>query len=279
MITKYYLLFESTLLVLWGLGFPDQSLQRSREALSLAHEREQPYTLVLALNFTNILFLRRREPERVQQGAEQQIALATKYGLDTWSINGRIFKSWARNLPRNLQRNLQKQNLPDGNQENDNQQDGNQNDAAYIKHGLETRIVTGGELTLPFWLSILAEVYIQHGQLPEALHELDTALSIMNRTGDCEWAAELFRLKGAVLYAQHQVQDAEACYQQALTIARQQQAKMLELRASIDLAGLWWKQGKANAAYTPLASVYEWYQEGVDTADLQNAKLLLTELD
>ena len=71
---------------------------------------------------------------------------------------------------------------------------------------------------------------------------------------------------------------AEACFQQALALARRQQAKSLELRAAMSLARLWQRQGKRAEAHTLLAEVYGWFTEGFDTADLQEARALLETL-
>jgi predicted ATPase len=93
-------------------------------------------------------------------------------------------------------------------------------------------------------------------------------------------AAELSRLQGALLLQQAvpDAAQAEACFQQALAIARQQQAKSWELRAATSLARLWQSQGKRAEAHALLAPIYGWFTEGFDTADLQDAKALLEEL-
>ena len=92
------------------------------------------------------------------------------------------------------------------------------------------------------------------------------------------YEAELYRLKGALLLQQAvpDAAQAEACFHQALDVARQQQAKSWELRAATSLARLW--QSQAPEAHALLAPVYEWFTEGFDTADLQEAKTLLQEL-
>ena len=94
------------------------------------------------------------------------------------------------------------------------------------------------------------------------------------------WEAELYRLRGALLLQRSapQPEEAEACFQQALTIARRQQAKSLELRAAMSLSQLWQQQGKRAEAYALLAPIYGWFTEGFGTADLQEAKVLLDEL-
>ena len=102
----------------------------------------------------------------------------------------------------------------------------------------------------------------------------------MDNTGLRYYAAELSRLKGALLLQQAvpDAAQAEACFQQALDVARQQQAKSWELRAATSLARLWRQQGKRAEAHALLAPIYGWFTEGFDTADLQEAKALLEEL-
>src|SRR5262249_29370311 len=94
------------------------------------------------------------------------------------------------------------------------------------------------------------------------------------------WEAEVCRLRGVLLLRQPGTPpaEAEACFQQALDVARRQQAKSLELRAAMSLARLRQQQGKRTAAYELLAPVYGWVTEGVDTADLQEARALLEAL-
>ena len=104
----------------------------------------------------------------------------------------------------------------------------------------------------------------------------------MHKTGERYYEAELHRLKGKLLLAQagtgHQWCKAEASFQQALDVACHQQAKSLELRAAISLTRLWQQQGKCVAARALLAPIFEWFIEGFDTADLQEAKALLGQL-
>jgi predicted ATPase len=99
----------------------------------------------------------------------------------------------------------------------------------------------------------------------------------VDKTGERIYAAELHRLKGELLLQQTapEVSQAETCFQQALDIARWQQAKSCELRAAMSLSRLWQQQGKRQEAQALLAEVYNWFTEGFDTADLQEAKALL----
>ena len=128
----------------------------------------------------------------------------------------------------------------------------------------------------------MAEAYGSIGQPAEGLSLLAEALTTVDRTGERGWEAELHRLQGEILRARagesQQVQEAEACFQQALAIARHQQAKSWELRAAMSLSRLWQQQGKRAEAYELLAPIYSWFTEGFDTADLQEAQALLAEL-
>jgi predicted ATPase len=145
---------------------------------------------------------------------------------------------------------------------------------------------------------------------------LAEALAVVDKTGERVYEAELYRLKGELLLAQeghrlqaeglrekaevprrvgiahrkvyiveaepvggaHPTREAEACFLKAIDIARKQQAKALELRATVSLARLWQKQGKQKQARKLLADIYGWFTEGFDTKDLQEAKVLLLEL-
>ena len=106
------------------------------------------------------------------------------------------------------------------------------------------------------------------------------ALTLVDNTGERWYEPELHRLKGALLLQQsadHHA-EAQACFQQALDLARSLQAKSWELRAATSLARLWQQLGKCDEAYQLLAVVYDWFTEGFDTADLQEAKALLDDL-
>ena len=163
----------------------------------------------------------------------------------------------------------------------------------------------------PYYVACLAEAYEQGEQAEEGLNMLAEALARMDNTEEREYEAELYRLKGQLTLQAHtslnQVSDkskpsqsksedpqhaapsiqdltpstqaeAEACFHKAIEIARKQQAKSLELRAAMSLARLWQRQGKRQQAYELLTPVYNWFTEGFDTKDLQEAKALLEDL-
>ena len=127
-----------------------------------------------------------------------------------------------------------------------------------------------------YYLALLAEASAQVGQTAEGLQALAEALATVATSTARWWEAELYRLRGELLlqHAVAQPEEAEACFQQALAVARRQQAKSLELRAAMSLARLWQGQGKRAEAHALRAEVYGWFTEGFDTPDLQEARAL-----
>jgi predicted ATPase len=252
---------------LWCLGYPDQALQRSREALTLAQELAQPFSLTQAQSFAAWLHQFRREGLLTQQQAEAAMTSATELGFPAWLGHGLILHGWASAA-----------------------QGQGAEGIAQIHQGLSTRQTTGADLARPYWLALLAEVYGEAGQAEEGLSVLSEAFIVVRRNGERWWEAELYRLKGELLLRQAAglsavpeaerllTTEAEAAFRQALEIARRQHAKSLDLRAAMSLARLWQRQGKRADAYDLLAPIYGWFTEGFDTADLQEAKALLDAL-
>jgi predicted ATPase len=135
-------------------------------------------------------------------------------------------------------------------------------------------------LVWPLYLALLAEAYGKVGQAEAGLTTVAEALAILDKSDERMWEAELHRLKGELLLQQmaSHAPQAEACFRQALAVARRQQAKSWELRAAMSLSRLWQRQGKRGEARELLAPIYDWFTEGFDTADLQEAKALLDAL-
>jgi predicted ATPase len=129
-------------------------------------------------------------------------------------------------------------------------------------------------------LALLTEAYGKMGQAAAGLRVLAEALATIRTTGERWYEAALHRLQGELLLrqARSQAPQAERCFHQAITLARQQQAKSLELQATTSLSRLWQQQGKRAAAYDLLAPVYGWFTEGLDTPLLQEARMLLQAL-
>jgi predicted ATPase len=247
----------SAALVLWMRGYPSQALQRSREAIALAQELSHSYSLALALSWTAVCHQYRREGQAAQERAEAGIALATEQGFAEYLARGTILRGWA----------LAEQG---------------QNEAgiAQMRQGLGAHQATGTGVSRPHYLALLAEAYGKGGQTEEGLRVLAEALAQVDHTGERYYEEEVYRLKGELLLRQAvpDAPQAEVCFQQALAVARRQQAKSWELRAARSLARLWQQQGKRTEAHQLLAEVYGWFTEGFDTPDLQEARALLDAL-
>ena len=132
----------------------------------------------------------------------------------------------------------------------------------------------------PVSLSLLAKCYADLGQLDDARLSIDEAKSVIERTGETWFEAHVHRIAGEIALKSPQpaVAAAEVHFKEALSIARQQQAKSWELRAAASMARLWRDQGKPEQARELLAPIYGWFTEGFDTLDLRQAKALLEEL-
>jgi adenylate cyclase len=125
---------------------------------------------------------------------------------------------------------------------------------------------------------MLAEAHTRVGQIEEGLSLVAEALALMGKTGERTFEAVLYVLKGWLLFFKGDPAAAEACFQQAIDIARRRSAKSGELLAVTSLSRLWQMQGKKDEARQMLAEIYGWFTEGFDTKGLREAKALLEEL-
>jgi predicted ATPase/DNA-binding winged helix-turn-helix (wHTH) protein/class 3 adenylate cyclase len=242
---------------LWCLGYPTQAVQRSQEALALAQALAHHQSLAYAQHNAAVLYHRRREVLGVQAQAEALLTLATTQGLPLWVGHGTLWQGWALAVQGPSEAAL-----------------------AQMHHAVAAVLATGQSLSQPYQLVLLAEAAEYTGQLEEGLRLLAEALTAFAASGRGDMLTEAYRLRGELLLRQGlpDMAQAEACCQQALAVARRQQAKSWELRAAMSLSRLWRQQRKRDEACELLASIYGWFTEGFDTADLQDAKALLEEL-
>jgi tetratricopeptide (TPR) repeat protein len=218
---------------LWMLGYPGQALQKSQEALALVERRSQPFSRAYALVCAAKFHLLRREESVAQERAEEVMTLSTEQGFPYWLANGMIYGGRALI-----------------------EQEKGENGIEQLHEGLALMQASGAEFSRPYYLALLAEAYWKVGQGEKGLSVLAEALAMVNRTGERVYEAELYRLKGQLTLAQARVQslgssvqaEAEVCFLKAIDIARHQQARSLELRASTSLARLWQQQGKHDEA-------------------------------
>jgi len=219
----------------------------------------------------------RGEWQAAQEQAERLLALCREQGFAYRLAMGAILRGWTRA-----------------------RQGEGEEGILQMSQGLAAWRATGAELVQPYYLALLAEAYGEVGQEEEGGRMLAEALFRVDKTGERYYEAELYRLKGTLTLQQANQKakgksqkskftdprpltpdphvEAEAYFLKAIEIARRQQAKSLELRATVSLARLWQSQGKQREAHQMLAEVYNWFTEGFDTKDLQEAKALLKEL-
>jgi class 3 adenylate cyclase/predicted ATPase len=250
-------------LALWLLGYPDQAMKSSQEAITLAHELAHPFSVAFALVTFAAMIRLCRDVEATKAQAERALTYVTEQEFPNWIMFATLLQGWALAEQGQGERGI-----------------------AQIRQGLATYRAMGSELQRSYFLALLAEAYGKGGQVGDGLTTLAEALAVVDRTDEHFYEAELYWLKGELTLQQAGVRgpeaevqkEAEACFHKAIEIARRQQAKSLELRAVMSLSRLWRQQGKKDEARQLLAEIYGWFTEGFDTKDLQEAKTLLDEL-
>ena len=241
----------------WHLGLSDSALRRCQEALTLARENEQSAALSVAqaLGMLTLIHLVRGERRETLEFGGQTIAYATERGFPYWIALGGITRNWAL---------AHEAGWPAG--------------IAQIRQSVESYRATGAVLGLTRWFAMLADMYWRAGQPASGLSILDEATALAAATDERYHDAEIHRLRGELTLLEGEpaaVEVAETCFLAALDVARRQRARIWELRAATSLARLWREQGRARAGRDLLASVYGQFTEGLDTADLVDARALL----
>jgi DNA-binding winged helix-turn-helix (wHTH) protein/predicted ATPase len=242
--------------VLFCLGYPDQALAKIDAAIAEARRLGHRPSLALTLTFGARLHSLRGENAALDERAAQLIGVATEQGFPFWRAMGAIYRGWVK---------VKNGNVTEG--------------ISLLRSGSTAYRATGAELYMPHFVALLAGACEIAGQVEEAVILLDDALQIVERTGERWLAAELYRHKGQLLLRQGYAEAAEELYRMATSMAREQKAKLWELRGTMGLARLWGEQGRRAEARALLAPVYGWFTEGFATPDLNAAKVLLDELE
>jgi predicted ATPase len=255
-------------LALWKLGYPKRAAHMSHTALARAHEISHPFSLAFADYLASVLAQFQRNPEKAYEFASAASTLATEQELGPWMLGQTtIVQGWALVM--------QGQGVAG---------------IAHIKQGLKTLQALGAHMPWPLFQ--LIDAYRTMGQTEEGLQVLDT---IPDMQGDAnpegqppnvterQVAVEipgLYWLKGELLLQlpRPDFPQAEACFQQALTLARYQGAKADELRVTVSLCRLWQQLNKHQVARQTLAEIYAWFDKEDDTRDLVEARALLETL-
>ena len=243
--------------ILWLLGYPHAALANANRSLRDARELGQAATLMFCLTGTAVTNLLLRDFATANALANEVVAVAEKKGAALWKALGTALKGSAAAL------------------------DGEATEALRIlPSGLDASQKTGAAWLVPLFLSHLAWAYSQTDRFDDARRYIAQAITTLQTTKETWFEAEASRIAGEIALKLPDPDEAkaEAYFERALAVARQQQAKSWELRAAMSLARLWRDQGKPQQARELLAPVYGWFTEGFDTLDLKEAKALLEEL-
>ena len=254
--------------LLWCLGYPLQAEERLAEAARIGENRSHPFSDAVLLHFKSVLYQHQERVEDVKTTATQMLRICQEHGFSLWEAAATVMKGWAL-----TELNHSEEGIP------------------MIRKGIAAWEKTRAELLLPLFLTLLAQAYQRAGQYTLALQTLDSALSVVTRTGERAYDAELTRRKGELCLVLGKetktvggkdgtsaVTKAESYFQEALAIARRQGAKSWELRAALSLSQLWCTQDRYREAYSLLRPIYMWFSEGFDTKDLRRARHLLEKL-
>ena len=236
----------------WTFGRPDRAWKAGESAVSLARRIEHPFSLcaALALHAPTIIVL--GEPQIALQTAGECIKVAGEQGFVHWMAKATVYRGWAR---------AQLGEIADGLED--------------IHRGIAAWRAVGADVALAWHFSLLAEIQTAGCRPEDALKTTEEAFLWIERNGERQWHSLVHHRRGDAFRAIKDLMRAGEEYQAAITIARQQNSKWWELRATHALARLWMDQGRRTEASDLLAPVYNWFTEGHDTPVLKEAKALL----
>jgi predicted ATPase len=240
----------------WFLGYPDRALEQMNIANTIAHSGTKDI-LADIYGYASYVSELRREPERMKAQAQARLVVATDSGYTVGRALGEIYLGWADALATDLDGGI-----------------------ARMKRYLSELNATGFAAGAGYHLALIATAIAKAARFDEGRRMIDESLQFIERTGQRQHEAEVHRLSGELVLAQSasNVAQAEKSFRIAIEVARKQQAKSWELRATTSLARLLAKQRKRDKARVMLAEIYNWFTEGFDTADLKDAKALLDQM-
>ena len=239
----------------WLLGYPDVAIQRSEEMLALAQKLSHPFSLAYAFNCKAWFALYSKQVTKALQAADALMAVAVENEFPFFIMLSNLIRAWVA-----IQLDQPEQAI-------------NQ-----IEETLKMWKSVGAVLARHCHLTFLAQGYAKAGKPTVALEILAKCVDEIERTKECFWESEVYRLKGEFLLDLNKVEEAEENYLKSLDVARRQQAKSLELRSTVSLCHLWQQQGKTLEAKALLSEIYSWFTQGFDMPDLIAAQQLLGEL-
>jgi predicted ATPase len=239
----------------WLLGHPQEALAHVQSALAWAEELSHVGSRAHAMDYALVLQKFRRDAGAVYLQAVELVAYASEQKLRDHRAKGEFFRGWARATLEDAAGGLSE-----------------------MLEGIASERDAGTPEDFTLYYEMLAEIYARAGRLEEGLRAVGDAFAVAERYGVVFWNAELHRRRGELLLASGDRGAADACFQDALTCARAQEARSLELRAAVSLARLHMEEGASPKASAILRPVYESFGEGFDTSDLIEARQLVEAL-
>lgn len=242
----------------WHLGYPVRSLKVAEEGLALARDISHPFSIVLALNYLGMLHQFRRESCAALKAVVEAHDICVEYRFDYYGAWSGLVRAWAIAECGQLEEGL----------------------AAYDA-ALEDFRRTSAGLRIPHHLGLLAGLHRKAGKPTAGLRIIDEALAIADANSESWCSAELHRERGELLLlaAREDAENQADCeFETAIETAAAQRAKLPELRASLAHARLRAARGKRQQARDILAPIYGWFSEGLETRDLEEARMLLADL-
>ncbi len=239
---------------LWFLGHADQALARVSEALALAQDLAQPYSIAFAHYMTSVVHLLRGDPGRALQSAEQSLEISREQRFSLYELLSAVARGRALGELGRLQEAVSE-----------------------MQTGIAEGRRSGVGFMLPMMQAWLADAHARSGDDEIALSIVEESLNDISDATGRSWEAELHRQRAEMILRVNpsKVAEAESFLKTAVEIAKRQNAKTLELRATTSLAELWQQQGKVDEARNLLEPAYRWFEEGAGTADLKRARDVL----
>ena len=245
-------------MALWFAGFPDQALRLCAEARRYADATRQPFSEAMAQTISLRVHQLRGETSIVAAQANAAIALCEEYEFVHYVAMALILRGWARAQQGEFEKGI-----------------------AEIREGLEKERTMGALLFDSYSLGLLADACIKNKQYKQAVDFLDEAQSRLDEENSSRfYAAEIFRLLGEThLRSNKDLDQAEHYFTKGLGVAREQNAKSLELRLCLSMCDLHDVRQNAGRCRAQLSEVYGFFTEGFETVDLVRAKARLERLD
>lgn len=245
----------------WCLGYPAQALRQAEEALVLSEQLAHPYSRAIAMTYRTVQYQFLGDVPGCQRQAAATMELTRTHGFTLWLASATFLHGWAVAAQGDFEGGMNQ-----------------------MQEGIDLFRATGAELGAAYFAGLLAERLGQVGQTEIAIAVMGEAFDLLERTQDRWCEAELYRLKAELLARLNDPalwsllgQTPDDCYQQALTVARRQEARWWELQTLVSLCHHWQNDPRAAEAHAQLAACYQWFTEGHDLPLLQSTRSILVD--